>query len=510
MRLGWFTLAAALLFASESAWAAWRKVETPTFVVYSSGRADQLTALAGELHEFDRLLRRLTGTSAPPAAKLEILLVGGEGEMRRIADVGGSTSGFYAATPGGVLGVALRLDDGFNAGAGEILRHEYAHHFTFQHFTAAYPPWYVENFAEYLMTARFLEGAVEIGRYDFGRVNGLRHAAWLPFDKVLGPSWRKLDNVWQAYGQSWLAVHWFNDDPARAAQLRGYLAAVARGTPSLTAFQETTGLTPVQFRDALRAYIADRRITFKRQPWPRDALPLKVVELSPVEDAMMLDRAWLVVNGESLDPPEATDKVAERTGRRLHLLWRNKMLGDLRGRATRFAGDPLADLIRAEAEIRLGDRAAGRALVEARLTAAPKDAQALYLKGLALVLDAEGKSGTDLRPARLALAAANRERPDDYRILAAYSRAQPRPLSPAALDVLLRTNELAPQVDTIALDAAEALIAAGRPAGARPLLVPIANAPHQGPRAKLARAALDALDGKPPATGPVTESPRKP
>ena len=78
--------------------AEWREARTPNFTVYSDGSERQLRTFAARLEDFDRLLRKLTGTATPPAERLAVFLVASAGE---IAETIGMTipnvRGFYAA-----------------------------------------------------------------------------------------------------------------------------------------------------------------------------------------------------------------------------------------------------------------------------------------------------------------------------------------------------------------------------------------------------------------------------
>jgi hypothetical protein len=163
-----------LWLAPAQANAEWLRAESANFVVYSEGGEADLVSRVRQLEEFDRLLRMMTGTSAPPSPnKLAIYMVRGGGQLDRI--LGGTTGlgGFYAASPDGIVAA---VDQGWREDwmtHEEVLLHEYAHHFMLQYFPGSYPAWYVEGFAEYLATVRFTDDMLEIGRFNPAR------ASWL-------------------------------------------------------------------------------------------------------------------------------------------------------------------------------------------------------------------------------------------------------------------------------------------------------------------------------------------
>jgi hypothetical protein len=53
---------------ATSARADWHRAESPLFIVYSDGKEDELKQFVSELHEYDALLRLLTGTTTPDSA----------------------------------------------------------------------------------------------------------------------------------------------------------------------------------------------------------------------------------------------------------------------------------------------------------------------------------------------------------------------------------------------------------------------------------------------------------
>ena len=170
----------------------------------------------------------------------------------------------------------------------------------------------------------------------------------------------------------------------------------------------------------------------------------------------------------------------------------------MRAAAARHPGDPFAELVEARAALLLGEHAAGWTILERYLSARPDDVEALVLAGQTR-LD-EG----DADPARQAelykaagslLARAYRLDPDRYQTLTAY--AQSRSLDPK-YPSLAQAQALAPQVSGVNLRTAEALMMRGRDAEAAALLRPLANRPHGGPDAALARTMLKAIADREP------------
>lgn len=91
--------------------ARWQEARSPNFVVYSDGSAEALRQSAALLEDYDRLLRTLTGTSAPPSpAALKVYLVGSPGKLRQVATLPNGALGVYIARVGGTAMFAVRGD----------------------------------------------------------------------------------------------------------------------------------------------------------------------------------------------------------------------------------------------------------------------------------------------------------------------------------------------------------------------------------------------------------------
>ncbi|MEA3015635.1 MAG: hypothetical protein QOI38_357, partial [Sphingomonadales bacterium] len=241
-----------LLAVSAPAAASWLKAESEHFIVYSQGNEASLRRQVLMLEDYDALLRLLTDVrSEGPVQKLPVYLVRSNGELREVANVPTSVGGFYYPSPRGIaafVNAGLSGLIGEFVGPNEILFHEYAHHFMMQFHSNAYPTWYVEGFAEYLGTARFVDQQVEIGRASDMRTYVLRNRAnWVPFEWILFQRERVPDQS-RFYSQSWLLTHYLLSDDTRRQQLVAYLNALARREQPRAAFRASFGMDAGQMQ----------------------------------------------------------------------------------------------------------------------------------------------------------------------------------------------------------------------------------------------------------------------
>lgn len=470
-------LAAAL---AGPAWAGetWTKAETRHFIVYSDGDVSALRKSAETLESFDDLFWTLYGLEPPsePEAKLKVYMVGSVGDLRRVSpDIGPNVAGFYLASPDETFAVSLR-------GAGQtVLQHEYVHHLMLRHFPAVYPAWFVEGYAEYLMTADIKGKSADVGKPDEGRQYDLTNNKWLPWADVLSEEVSGISETkrFQFYAQAWLLTHYFLSEPARMPQFQAYIAAISNGEKSVDAMTKATGLTPQAFDKTLRLYYAGRahyrEIDRSKRPKPE----VVVTPMPPSAELMLED-----LDVRTGVPDDS--KVA--------------LLADIRARAARYPGDAFAQVALARAEIVLGDPTVGAAILKKRLAADPRDVEALALEAQRLVAAGDADPAhqqADYDQAGALLAQAFKLDPTRYQTLYAFAetrRLDPHYPSDNALQALLISFKQAPQVATIRLETARALIARGKKAEAKALLQPLVNDPHGGGAAEAAKAQLKSIE----------------
>ncbi|MET0136948.1 MAG: hypothetical protein ABW192_01040, partial [Sphingobium sp.] len=247
------------LFAMASpASARWTQAHSPNFIVYSEGSETSLRESILLLEDYDRLLRTLTGTDAPPSPRpLPVYLLGSQEEMHDLFNVPRGAVGFYYARSAGIAAFAVRSKELIQGLAGrDVLLHEYAHHFMNSHYPAYYPAWYSEGFAEYVMTAKFLPDRIEIGRVNISRALSLVQSPWISTERIFATGKRGLAEIQmpQFYAESWLIVHYLFAAPERREALTRYLADLNRGVAEDAAFTRAFGMDHRTFDTALKRY----------------------------------------------------------------------------------------------------------------------------------------------------------------------------------------------------------------------------------------------------------------
>lgn len=480
-------LGLALLAAPLAAHAEWKRAESDHFIVY--GRTDKtVREYATMLEDFDDLLRTVHGRAANEGSprKLPVYLVKTQDELRRLyPEAPPYTGGLYFPMLTEVFAVAVRDEDtenDWNKG-DDVALHEYVHHFMMQYYANAYPAWLVEGYAEYYMTASLENDRRVIGGYSPWRGDALLTPGlvWLPAEELLSKRLSELGK-WDGqmyYAQAWLLTHYLLTDPKRAALLPRYLDAVRGGQAPTAAWKAVFGTDVADLNAELRRYL-------------KKSLQLRVM---PRKDRF---RAQMTV---TVMPPSADDLLLESQRLKLGVAKADqpKFLASIRSTAGR-ANDHLARLTLARAEVTIGDRAKGEAILNAMLAANPTDEEALVLLGeshMATGYADEAQRKTEFGEAGKLFARAFKIDPSNPTTLHGYADSKAlEPLTDNLVNVRIRAVEVAPQISHLRLDAAQALIEKKRFDDARTLLNPVASNPHGDNNAEAARKLLASLPEK--------------
>lgn len=466
-------IAAFFFLGTGAAQAEWRRGESPNFIMVGNLSESALRERILLLEDFDHLLRMLTPGEEPPApTKLHVYVVSGLDALRVVQPtLPAGIDGFYAASDDGILAMI----NGSNGDAGnEILFHEYAHHFMMQNSAQPYPAWFVEGYAEYLATVHFVGNKINIGQFSPGRVASLQ-GEWLPIDRVLsaGPLGLSQSAMSAYYAESWLVTHYFYSTPERQAVLSRLLAAQHGGNP-VEELRSATGLTPDAMTRALRSYISGGVIRYRQMERAPAAAP-------PVVAITMLPRS-------------AQDLIIYEAALRLGVSDQNgpTYLQRIRTIAARYPDDPLAMRVLADIELHFGDGAAADRLLDRLLVATPNDAELLYLKGMRWLIAAESDNPPEGAgaTARQWFGRAQRADQNHWQTFFRYAqslRGEPAFRSENTRNALLLAHQLAPQVNSITINAASLLMSRREYGYAIALLRPLVGNPHDARLASIAR-----------------------
>lgn len=297
----------------------WLRADTHNFVIYSSGGRKELLRLAESVEQFDALLRLRTKIPREDMPnRLTIYMLAGSGDVARImGDKKGMIAGVYMPRSEGSFAVTNRerADSQVELSGDTVLFHEYAHHYMFRYFSAPYPSWYIEGFAEFVSTAVIKDnGEWLLGKPAYHRAYGLLQTQKVPIDKLLFGVSSSTDSAASDayYGRAWLLVHMLTMEPAWAGKLSEYFALLAKGEDprksAIAAFGD-----PKELDRALDRYLERSRVSVlssKRAVAVDGAI--QITELDALQSQLVLLSLKRQVDNEPVKTRDALKVLAQQ------------------------------------------------------------------------------------------------------------------------------------------------------------------------------------------------------
>ena len=485
----------------------WVKAESAHFTVFSDVDAQAAEAYLIKLEQYRYILGGFYGVSHEDDAstpKLRAYFVGTFGDLRQTwPKAAEGVAGYFKSCAEGEAMVGLNERDTVHVThdvksqdenpTQAILFHEYAHDFMFQHASRAYPPWFVEGFAEYYSTTKIQGDGAIVGMAFSWRVNSLMYNPYsIKYEDLLRDTWRPKDGHQPNgqlesafYAQSWLLSHYILFEPDHQKQFQAFLEAYRAGKDPVPAFEAAFGIKVKDLDHILTGYLNKLQAKLYRiKDMPAPVVTTTV--LPPSASKLLLWDAAV-----RLCP--ARDDFAP-------------LLANIRTEAAKYPDDPFAQDVLARAEIIIGDEWQALDYLKARVAAHPDDGDAQFMLGQALFLmtvhkhiNPDETRESQMAAARQALGKAYLIDPLNAPNLYYYSRALEVPGQPPTdnmISAAMEAQALSPSVDTYAIRAANLLIARQRFDEAKTMLIPLASNPHAPQEAAWAGNVIAVIDRK--------------
>ena len=493
--------AVALMAVAAPAQAEWWEAKTDHFIVYSESSAANAKEFAEKMERLDMSLRSLQNVKFSPATsdsrRLTVFRFGDISDIGRLAGSSG-IAGFYIPNLNGSVsftparaeslntGQALtnRPDSRTNLDPQQVLFHEYTHHFMFQHFTAAYPSWYVEGFAETAATIDLKpDGSFHLGNPPQYRSSMLFGMLNVSVERLLASTNKPTgEDQYGWYTVGWLLNHYLTFEPSRQGQLKQYLRAVNSGTKPADA--------------AVQAFGDLSKLNREIQSYKGGRLPgvdVKIANYTPPQVEM-----------RKLGPDEeAVMRVKMRSKRGVDKKLAPGVARDARAVAEKYPNSFPVQLALAEAELDLSDfepqaLVRAEAAADRALALNANSVEALLYKGRVL-LERGRTDKSQLPVARTWFAKAYDADPEHpaplfYNYMTYNYEGGAIPES--ALIGLERAYDFALYDPQIKLVLARQLLAEKKGQLARSILMPYAIAPHESKGAKKMREVVDLIEAQ--------------
>jgi Flp pilus assembly protein TadD len=368
-------LAFLCIILAAPAHAEWWEARTDNFIVYSESSEQDARKFAERLERFDQALRSLQniqlGAAQSDWQRVTVFRTGNIGNMGQLAGAQG-IAGFYVPRHGGPVAFTPVKQERREKGAANadrrtdldpqtVLFHEYSHHFMFRHFTAAYPSWYVEGFAEAYSTIDLKDdGSFHLGNAPQSRGATFDYLNYSIQRMLLSTDKPDAEDFYARYSYGWLLTHYLTFKPSRSGQLQTYLKLFSSGADPGQAARTAFGDLGKLERD-VRKYLNERHLPGADvRPANYQTPAAAMRRLDPDEEAIMRVRMRSKVG--------VTRKNA------------SDVAGDARAVAEKFPQSVPVLTALAEAELETGNLEAAERAADAALALKPDSVEAMIYK----------------------------------------------------------------------------------------------------------------------------------
>lgn len=468
------------LLSAAPANAEWWEARSDHFIVYSQSPAKDTRAYAERLERFDQALRSLQGIGSDDALsdsrRLTVYRFGDIDAMGALARSPG-VAGFYIPRASGSVafvpakkqkGEKTSLYKDSQIGAETVFFHEYAHHFMFRHFSAAYPSWYVEAFAELNSTINLKDdGSFELGAPPQSRASALQGGLSYSIKRMLltsnAPDY---EDVYARYTFGWLLTHYLTFGGSRTGQLQTYLKLINAGSDAATAAKQAFGDLDKLETEVLRYKSKNRYPGAVIRPGNLLSPQIALRQLAPDEEAIM--------------------SVRIRSDRGVNKKSAKNVAADARAVAVKYPASLPVQLALIEAEYDADDLADAERAANNALKIDPKSVKAMLYQGM-IALKRAKSAPANYATARIWLGRANRaDVGHPSPLIEFYETYRQAAVAPPAMAIagLERAFELAPYDSDLRVLMARQLLVERQGPLARQLLLPLALSPHESKQAK--------------------------
>ena len=467
------------LFVATPANAEWWEAKTDHFIVYSESSSKAARSYADRLERFDHALRSLQGIGADEplsdSRRLTVFRFGNIGDIGTLAGRQG-VAGFYIPRASGPVAFVPAKEESHNKSlykktqldAETVFFHEYGHHFMYRHFTAAYPSWYREAFAELNSTIKLNDdGSFELGAPPQSRADALMGGLNYSIKRMLlAGNKPELDDVYARYTYGWLLTHYLTFGGTRKGQLQNYLKLINSGSDAASAAREAFGDLG-KLESEVSSYQSKNRYPGATvRPATLAAPQIALRRLAPDEEAIMRVR---IRSERGVDKRTAKD-----------------VAGNARSVAAKYPASLAVQLALVEAEHDADRLDEAERAADAALAIDAKSVKAMLYKGQIYLRRAKAEP-RHYETARIWLGKANRAdlgHPSPlvhfYQTYHAAGVAPPE----TAVAGLERAFELAPYDSELRVLVARQLLVERRGPLALQVLLPLALSPHESKQAK--------------------------
>lgn len=237
------------------------ELSTSQLTLLSAAGEAETRQIALRIEMFRAAVELALGLSLPTEIHTRVYALSGR-DWKEYAQPRPGVSGYFISHPAS-SDLMFNVEDA-DAGAFELIFHEYVHHILRTSWAGEVPAFLDEGLAEAFSTARFDEGTVRIEpRHDYIRL--LRRQNWLPFERLLkvrrhDPEYVEHDLAPGFYAQAWATMYYaLAIDRETQRRTITYLRDLPERRPGFNPAELLAGTSGEDVNHAIAAFIRKRQ-----------------------------------------------------------------------------------------------------------------------------------------------------------------------------------------------------------------------------------------------------------
>lgn len=274
-----------LIAATANAEPRWIHIHSSNFEIYSSASEGSTRETLRYFEQVRSFFLQAMGKSVSKPLPIYIIAFGSEKEYAPYRPNEFAAAFYYGGAERDYIVLSRASSETFPTAT-----HEYVH-LVVQHLGFSFPPWLNEGYAELFSTLKPLGDKVVVGELIPGRVQALYMEKWVPLAVILSaghdsPYYNEKNKAGSLYNEGWALVHMLRLNPEYQPKFSALLTAIANGSPSAMALEQTYGKPLAAIEKDLQAYLrGDRfkevvipaKLTGEKTPLPAEpAAPFDV------------------------------------------------------------------------------------------------------------------------------------------------------------------------------------------------------------------------------------------
>jgi len=233
-------------------------IHCSNFEIYSSASEGSTRETLRYFEQVRSFFLPATGRSVSKPVPIYIIAFGSEKEYVSFRPTEFASAFYHGGAEHDYITLSRTASETF-----PVRTYEYVH-LVVQHAGLNFPPWLSEGIAELYSTLKPQGDKVVVGNLIAGRAQALYTEKWVPLAVILSAGHdsayhNERNKAGSLYNEAWALVHTLALNQEYRAKFNALLNAIANGSPSIMAFEQTYGKPLATIEKDLQAYLRGGR-----------------------------------------------------------------------------------------------------------------------------------------------------------------------------------------------------------------------------------------------------------